>query len=61
MCKAWPFIESVLIDVENWKIMAAFCPGIKTGLSKDLIRACVKKESKKLPTGRDIGRGIQPG
>jgi Fe-S-cluster containining protein len=47
MCKTWPFIESVLIDVENWQIMAAFCPGMKTGLSKDLIRACVKKELKR--------------
>ena len=47
MCKAWPFIESVLTDVENWQIMAAFCSGMKTGLSKDRIRACVKEELKR--------------
>src|SRR6056297_1557951 len=29
MCKAWPFLEAVLIDPANWRIMAGMCPGIK--------------------------------
>ena len=47
MCKAWPFIESVLIDIDNWHIMAALCPGIRTDASESKIKACVKKELQK--------------
>jgi Fe-S-cluster containining protein len=43
MCKAWPFIESVLIDIGNWHIMAASCPGIRTDLPESIIKACVGK------------------
>jgi Fe-S-cluster containining protein len=28
MCRRWPFIESVLRDIANWRIMASMCPGI---------------------------------
>ena len=48
MCKAWPFIESVLIDINNWYIMAALCPGIRIGVPDDQVRACVKKELSRL-------------
>ena len=44
MCKLWPFIESVLIDFENWKIMAGLCPGIRTDIPERVIRECVEKE-----------------
>ncbi len=44
MCKAWPFIESVLIDVENWQIMAGFCPGMRMDLPDTVILDCVRKE-----------------
>ena len=44
MCKAWPFIESVLIDIKNWKIMGSMCPGINTNVSDEMIIDCVKKE-----------------
>jgi Fe-S-cluster containining protein len=30
MCRQWPYIESVLVDVDNWRIMASMCPGIRT-------------------------------
>jgi Fe-S-cluster containining protein len=43
MCRSWPFIESVLIDIKNWHIMAALCPGIRTDVSEDQVRECVKK------------------
>ena len=44
MCKAWPFIESVLHDVTNWHIMAASCQGMRTDIPDSVIRACVEKE-----------------
>ncbi len=47
MCKAWPFIESVLIDVNNWHIMASSCPGIRIDVPGSLVKECVKKELSK--------------
>jgi len=44
MCKTWPFIKSVLADINNWHIMSAFCPGIRTDVPDDVVRECVKKE-----------------
>ncbi len=44
MCKLWPFIESVLIDIQNWQIMAALCPGIRTDVPDQVVRECVHKE-----------------
>ncbi len=43
MCKAWPFIESVLIDVGNWHIMAGSCYGIRTDIPDLVIQECVRK------------------
>ena len=47
MCKAWPFIESVLIDVNNWHIMAALCPGIRIDVPDSVVMECVNKELSK--------------
>ena len=44
MCRRWPFIESVLIDIDNWHIMGAMCPGIRTDVSDSIIRSCVEQE-----------------
>ena len=44
MCRAWPFIRSVLIDVNNWHIMASMCPGIKTDASDEDICRCVREQ-----------------
>jgi hypothetical protein len=44
MCKAWPFIESILVDVNNWQIMAASCPGIRIDVPDSVVMECVKKE-----------------
>lgn len=44
MCKAWPFIKSVLTDVSNWHIMASACPGIRTDVPDEVVLACVKRE-----------------
>ena len=44
MCRQWPFIEGVLIDVNNWQIMGGFCPGIRTDIPDSVVLECVKKE-----------------
>jgi Fe-S-cluster containining protein len=43
MCRRWPFIESVVADSINWRIMAAFCPGMRTDVPLDRVQACVRK------------------
>ncbi len=37
MCRAWPFIKSILIDVANWRIMAGSCPGMRTDVEEERI------------------------
>ena len=44
MCRKWPFIESILVDAENWLIMAGSCPGIPTDVPVDMVRKYVKKK-----------------
>ena len=44
MCRQWPFIESVLVDINNWRIMAGLCPGICTDVPDVVIKACVANE-----------------
>lgn len=44
MCREWPFIESVLRDVGNWRAMAGSCPGIRAEVPDDVIRTVVEKE-----------------
>ncbi|MCP4694726.1 MAG: YkgJ family cysteine cluster protein [Desulfobacterales bacterium] len=44
MCRAWPFIEGVRTDVNNWRIMASTCPGMRTDVPDDVILARVEKE-----------------
>jgi len=45
MCRRWPFIESVLIDVANWRIMASMCPGMWADAPVSRVKECVRKES----------------
>lgn len=44
MCRAWPYIESILTDVNNWRIMAGMCPGIRTDIDDEHIIACVQEK-----------------
>jgi len=46
MCRQWPFIPAILVDVLNWRIMAASCKGMRTDLSDEEIAACVEKKLK---------------
>lgn len=47
MCKTWPFLKSVLVDIDNWNIMASLCPGIRTDVSDNLIKKVIAKEISK--------------
>jgi len=42
MCRKWPFIESLLVDFDNWLIMADSCPGIRTNVSADTLENFLK-------------------
>ena len=43
MCRAWPFLNSILVDVSNWHAMARACPGMRTDLDDDAIREGVRR------------------
>jgi len=47
MCKAWPFINSVITNPENWNIMAGACPGIKKNIPVTELIRCVEMEIQK--------------
>ena len=44
MCRKWPFIESILVDAENWLTMAGSCPGIHTDVPVGMVQKYVKKK-----------------
>lgn len=46
MCRQWPFIRSILVDVANWHAMASSCPGMDTDVPDRQILECVKKALK---------------
>ncbi len=48
MCRAWPFIEGVLREVENWRLMGSACPGINTDIPDEIVIRCVKTALKRL-------------
>lgn len=52
MCRAWPFIEGVLKEPGNWKIMAEACPGIRTDVPMEAVQCCVREEIAKLNAQR---------
>ena len=43
MCRKWPFIDSLLVDLSNWLIMADSCPGIRTDVSADMLDKYLKQ------------------
>lgn len=42
MCRQWPYLKSVLVDDTNWHSMASMCPGIRTDVPMDQVRACIE-------------------
>jgi hypothetical protein len=43
MCRVWPFIPALLVDVGNWRAMASVCPGMRTDLPDEQILAGVRR------------------
>ncbi|MFH1153366.1 MAG: YkgJ family cysteine cluster protein [Pseudomonadota bacterium] len=48
MCRAWPFIRTIVKNPENWDAMAGSCPGMKPGIPHDRLKAIVEEEVLKL-------------
>jgi len=44
MCRRWPFIQAVLVDMANWHSMGASCPGIRNDQPEALVRQIVRHE-----------------
>lgn len=49
MCREWPYLQSVLVDVGNWWAMASCCPGMRTDISPGTVLDCVRVERNGLP------------
>jgi Fe-S-cluster containining protein len=43
MCRRWPFIRPILVDVSNWRAMSASCPGMNPDAPDQQVVECVKK------------------
>lgn len=44
MCRQWPYIRNILVDVGNWRAMAASCPGMNADASDAQILDCVRRK-----------------
>lgn len=42
MCRRWPYLPSILVDVSNWHAMAKACPGMRIDVADEWIRRCVR-------------------
>ncbi len=48
MCRAWPFIKTLMHNPENWHAMANSCPGMKKKIPDEMIKKIVQVEKEKL-------------
>jgi Fe-S-cluster containining protein len=48
MCKAWPYIKTIIKNPENWNAMAGSCPGMKKDIPHKDLKQIVTLESQKL-------------
>ena len=48
MCRAWPFIQTIINHPENWEAMSNSCPGMKKGIPHDDLVKIVTNEKNKL-------------
>lgn len=42
MCRQWPYIPSLAVDIVNWRIMAASCPGMRCDLDDETLQVYIK-------------------
>ena len=50
MCKAWPFLKTILKNPENWDAMANSCKGMKKQIPHKILKQIVSREIQKLIT-----------
>ena len=43
MCRMWPFIPSLLVDLSNWQTMADSCPGMRRDIDSDVLRVSLQQ------------------
>jgi Fe-S-cluster containining protein len=43
MCRQWPYIDGVLKDIGNWKIMSGLCPGMRADVDENRLHDYVSK------------------
>ncbi len=48
MCKAWPFIQTIIKHPENWNAMANSCPGMKKDIPYKDLQRIVAREKQRL-------------
>lgn len=53
MCKAWPFIKTVITHPENWNAMSNSCPGMKKNIPQKDLKKIVSIEKEKLDNADD--------
>lgn len=58
MCRSWPYLESVLWDFSNWRIMASSCPGIRADAPEHRVKAHVEKVLNGISSGRPAQCGL---
>ena len=44
MCRQWPFIDSLRVDIANWRIMASVCPGMRNDMDDQTLMARVHRQ-----------------
>ncbi|MBF0204761.1 MAG: YkgJ family cysteine cluster protein [Desulfamplus sp.] len=54
MCKAWPFIPTLVSNPENWDAMADSCSGMKKNIPYDVIIRIVSSEISNLAERESI-------
>lgn len=42
MCRRWPFIDALMVDISNWHAMAGSCPGMRTDVDDQTLRLAVE-------------------
>ncbi|HCY85309.1 MAG TPA: YkgJ family cysteine cluster protein [Desulfobacteraceae bacterium] len=53
MCRAWPYIKTIIKNPENWDIMANSCPGMRKGIPGKDLQRIVAMEKEKLDRSYD--------
>lgn len=54
MCKAWPYIKTIIKNPENWNAMANSCPGMEKDIPHQRLKQIVRKKADKLDKSRDL-------